>query len=68
MSNLGRLAGSSFMQIFMSLQTWGEMPGGMVGRRPSNATCKHKEKQGESQNLSLMSGETSSPQDRILCI
>lgn len=38
----------------------GEMPGGMVGRRPSNATCKHKEKQGESQNLSLMSGETSS--------
>lgn len=56
------------MQIFMSLQTWGEMPGGMVGRRPSNATCKHKEKQGESQNLSLMSGETSSPQDRILCI
>ena len=42
------------MQIFMSLHTWGEMPGGMVGRRPSSATYKHKEKQGESQNLSLV--------------
>lgn len=38
MSNLGLLAGSSFMQIFISLQMWGEMPGGMVGRSPSSAT------------------------------
>ena len=56
------------MQIFMSLHTWGEMPGGMVGRRPSNATCKHKEKQRGSQNLSLMWGSASSPQDRILYV
>lgn len=38
MSNFGRLAGSSFMQIFISLQMCGEMPGGMVGRSPSSAT------------------------------
>lgn len=38
MSNLGLLAGSSFMQIFISLQMWGEMPGGIVGRSPSSAT------------------------------
>lgn len=45
MSNLGLLAGSSFMQIFISLQMWGEMPGGMVGRRPSRATCtQHQRK------------------------
>lgn len=54
MSNLGRFAGSSFMQIFISLHTWGEMPGGMVGRRPSSATCRHREEQGGSPNLSLM--------------
>lgn len=48
MSNLGLLAGSSFMQILISLQMWGDMPGGMVGRRPSRATyrggwhCAHK--------------------------
>lgn len=54
MSNLGRLAGSSFMQIFMSLHTWGEMPGGIVGRRPSRATCKYREEQGGSQNLIVM--------------
>lgn len=40
MSNFGRLAGSSFMQIFISLQMCGEMPGGMVGRSPSSATWK----------------------------
>lgn len=40
MSNLGRLAGSSFMQIFISLQMCGEMPGGMVGRSPSRATLR----------------------------
>lgn len=38
MSNLGRLAGSSFMQIFISLHMCGDMPGGMVGRSPSSAT------------------------------
>ena len=38
MSNLGLLAGSSFMQSLMSLQMWGEIPGGIVGRRPSRAT------------------------------
>lgn len=43
MSNLGRLAGSSFIQIFISLQMCGEMPGGMVGRSPSSATCKEEE-------------------------
>lgn len=43
MSNLGRLAGSSFMQIFISLQMCGEMPGGMVGRSPSSATWKQEE-------------------------
>lgn len=41
MSNLGRLAGSSFMQIFISLQMCGDMPGGMVGRSPSSATWEH---------------------------
>lgn len=44
-SNLGRLAGSSFMQIFISLQIWGEMPGGMVGRSPSRATWQGNRKQ-----------------------
>lgn len=43
MSNLGLLAGSSFMQILISLQMWGEMPGGMVGRRPSSATWRTNE-------------------------
>lgn len=38
MSNLGLFAGSSFMHIFMSLQMWGEMPGGIVGLKPSKAT------------------------------
>lgn len=42
MSNLGLLAGSSFIQILMSLQMWGEIPGGIVGRRPSRATCSHR--------------------------
>lgn len=42
MSNLGRLAGSSFMQIFISLQMWGDMPGGMVGRSPSRATWERR--------------------------
>lgn len=42
MSNLGRLAGSSFMQIFISLQMCGDMPGGMVGRSPSSATWEHR--------------------------
>lgn len=65
MSNLGRLAGSSFMQIFMSLHTWGEMPGGIVGRRPSRATCKYREEQGGSQNLIVMGREANSPQERI---
>lgn len=37
-SNFGLLAGSSFMQIFMSLQMCGEMPGGIVGLKPSKAT------------------------------
>lgn len=40
MSNLGLFAGSSFMQIFMSLQMWGEMPGGIVGLNPSKETYK----------------------------
>lgn len=53
------------MHIFMSLHTWGEMPGGMVGRRPSSATCKYRKKQNGSQNLSILWGEASSPQDRI---
>lgn len=43
MSNLGLLAGSSFMQILISLHMWGEMPGGMVGRRPSSATWRTNE-------------------------
>lgn len=43
MSNLGLFAGSSFMHIFMSLQMWGEMPGGMVGRKPSKATWEPKQ-------------------------
>lgn len=38
MSNLGLFAGSSFMQIFISLQIWGDMPGGIVGLKPSRAT------------------------------
>lgn len=42
MSNLGLFAGSSFMHIFMSLQMWGEIPGGMVGLRPSKATWSPK--------------------------
>lgn len=42
MSNFGRLAGSSFMQIFISLQMWGDMPGGMVGRSPSRATWERR--------------------------
>lgn len=42
MSNLGLFAGSSFMQIFMSLQMCGEMPGGMVGLKPSKATWEPK--------------------------
>ena len=40
MSNLGLLAGSSFMHIFISLQMWGEMPGGIVGLKPSKATWR----------------------------
>lgn len=43
MSNLGLFAGSSFMHIFMSLQMWGEMPGGMVGLKPSKATWEAKQ-------------------------
>jgi len=43
MSNLGLLAGSSFMQSLISLQMWGEIPGGMVGRRPSRATWAMRE-------------------------
>ena len=39
MSNLGLLAGSSFMHSLISLHTWGEIPGGMVGRKPSRDTC-----------------------------
>lgn len=62
MSNLGRLAGSSFMQIFMSLQTCGEMPGGIVGRRPSSATCKYRGKDGGPQNLVFMLEEAFGPQ------
>lgn len=31
-------ASPTLEKIFMSLHTWGEMPGGMVGRRPSSAT------------------------------
>lgn len=38
MSNFGLLAGSSFMQIFMSLQMCGEIPGGIVGLKPSKET------------------------------
>lgn len=38
MSNLGLFAGSSFMHIFMSLQMCGDMPGGIVGLKPSKAT------------------------------
>lgn len=43
MSNLGLFAGSSFMHIFISLQIWGDMPGGMVGLKPSRATWGPKQ-------------------------
>ena len=37
MSKVGRLPGSSFMQILMSLAMWGETPGETVSRSPSVA-------------------------------
>lgn len=43
MSNLGLFAGSSFMHIFISLQIWGDMPGGIVGLKPSRATWGPKQ-------------------------
>ena len=39
MSKVGRLPGSSFMQILMSLAMWGETPGETVSRSPSVAIC-----------------------------
>ena len=38
MSKRGRFPGSSFMQILMSLDMCGEIPGGILMRRPSSAT------------------------------
>lgn len=50
MSNLGLLAGSSFMHIFISLQICGDIPGGIVGLKPSRATWKNMQiRQGKAQ-------------------
>lgn len=46
MSNLGLFAGSSFMHIFMSLQMCGEMPGGIMGLKPSKATYNKRKRVG----------------------
>lgn len=36
-SNVGRLPGSSFMQIFINLVKYGDVPGGICTRKPSVA-------------------------------
>ena len=42
MSKVGRLPGSSFMQMRISLAMCGLRPGGMDTRSPSRAICKKK--------------------------
>jgi hypothetical protein len=39
-SKVGRLPESSFMQIRINLARCDEIPGGMVIRKPSKATCE----------------------------
>ena len=39
MSKRGRFPGSSFIQILRRRRMWDDIPGGIVMRNPSSATC-----------------------------